>query len=101
LALVIKARKDGCLKGNFIPAKENIMQNRAANTIQFKVGAVRPSVGRERKILKTRIAQLEDRLDDIGTPGNDLYKRAIANMYRGMLCVYKDQLDQFSRSRCA
>ena len=42
--------------------------------------------------LTLEIAELEGKLEEIGQPGNDLYKRAIANVYRGLICVCKDQL---------
>ena len=51
--------------------------------------------------LTKEIAQLETKLDRIGQPGNDLYKRAVANVYRGLISVCKDQLSVIKSAEAA
>lgn len=51
--------------------------------------------------LYEEIGELEQKLSQVGQPGNDLYKRAVANVYRGLICVCKDQLSIIKSAEAA
>ncbi len=42
------------------------------------------------------IAFFEDRLQQVGYPGNDLYKNAMANAFKGLIFANKQQLSKIS-----